>query len=90
MLDWEERVLYPVLEEFFGINRPTREMRYEHDGIRRYLPGLEASLVDARKWERFSLDLVHLVEHHLKHEANGLFPVYERLVEAGLGISQVQ
>jgi len=57
------------------------------------LPGLEAALGSDGKdggWERFSLDLIHLLEHHLKHEGDGLYPVYERFLEAGLGVSEVQ
>ena len=90
MLDWEERVLYPPVNKFLRTDRPTREMHYEHQGIRRFLPRLDAALRchgSGRGWERFSLDLIHLVEHHLKHEGQGLYPVYERLLEAGLGPS---
>jgi len=93
LLDWEESVLYPPLNQFLQTDRPTREMRYEHDGIRRFLPRLEAALRSDGNdggWERFSLDLIHLMEHHLKHEGDGLYPVYERLLEAGLGITKVQ
>ena len=92
-LDWEESEVFPALDSFLLNSRPTREMLYEHQGIRRFLPGLEgalASLGKDRGWERFSLDLVHLLEHHIEHEEQGLYPVYERLLEGGKGESEVQ
>lgn len=85
-LSWEEREIYPALDKFLLTNRPTREMFYEHEGIRRYLPELETVLAaaeDNRTWERFSLNLIHLLEHHIEHEERGLYPLYERLVEGG-------
>ena len=81
-LDWEEAEVFPVVARFLGTDRPTREMLYEHQGVRRFLPRLEASLdpqADYRSWERFSLDLIHLLEHHIEHEESGLYPVFERL-----------
>ena len=92
-LGWEETEIHPPLDKFFPTNRPTREMFYEHEGIRRFLPGLEEALASPRwsaLWERFSLDLIHLLEHHIEHEERGLYPVYERLVEGGKGMGEVQ
>lgn len=92
-LNWEEREIYPALDKFLLSNRPTREMFYEHEGIRRYLPELEEALASPerdRRWELFSLNLIHLLEHHIEHEERGLYPVYERLVEEGKGIGEVQ
>lgn len=92
-LRWEETEIYPVLDKFLLSNRPTREMFYEHEGIRRYLPQLGEALAypqGDRGWEKFSLNLIHLVEHHIEHEERGLYPVYERLVEGGKGGAQVQ
>lgn len=89
----EERQIFPTVEKFLLSNRPTREMLYEHEGIRRFLPGLEEALASRpgdRTWERFSLDLIHLLEHHIEHEERGLYPLYERLVEGGKGDGQVQ
>ncbi len=79
-LAWEEAELYPRFDAWLGTNRVTRELGYEHLGIRRMLPGLEAALVgDGKVWEKFSLDLIHLLEHHIEHEERGLYPVCERL-----------
>ncbi|MFN8607585.1 MAG: hemerythrin domain-containing protein [Vulcanimicrobiota bacterium] len=92
-LSWEENEIYPALEEFLRATRPTREMRYEHDGIRRFLPELRQALEQTesnRAWERFSLDLIHLLEHHIEHEERGLYPVYERLLKEGKGPGRVQ
>ncbi len=92
-LRWEEREIYPVLDKFLLSNRPTREMFYEHEGIRRYLPELNEALAypqGDRRWEKFSLNLIHLIEHHIEHEERGLYPVYERLLEGGKGGAQVQ
>lgn len=85
---WEEREVYPALDKFLPSNRPTREMFYEHEGIRRYLPEMEEALASPdrdRRWERFSLNLIHLLEHHIEHEERGLYPVYERLLKGGKG-----
>lgn len=92
-LRWEEAEIFPALDKFLLSNRPTREMFYEHEGIRRYLPGLVEALAyprGDRGWEKFSLDLIHLIEHHIEHEERGLYPVYERLVSGGKGPGQVQ
>ena len=92
-LRWEEAEIYPVLDKFLLSNRPTREMFYEHEGIRRYLPELTKALAfpqGDRGWEKFSLNLIHLIEHHIEHEERGLYPVYERLLEGGKGEGQVQ
>lgn len=79
-LDWEEAELYPRFDAWLGHNRVTRELGYEHLGIRRLLPGLEAALAGDRKaWEKFSLDLIHLIEHHIEHEEQSLYPICERL-----------
>ncbi|MBX3168522.1 MAG: hemerythrin domain-containing protein [Candidatus Eremiobacteraeota bacterium] len=81
-LDWEEAEMFPILAGFLHTDRPTREMLYEHQGIRKFLPQLEDSLADTadnRAWERFSLDLIHLLEHHIEHEEDGLYLVFERL-----------
>ncbi len=89
-LQWEERELYPALDKFLLSSRPTRDMFYEHEGIRRYLPEMEEALASPerdRRWERFSLNLIHLLEHHIEHEERGLYPVYERLLEGGKGAS---
>ncbi len=91
-LAWEEAHLFPAIDGFLGDNRVTRELGYEHLGIRRLLPQLSCVLdglspasgwtVAGRKraWEKFSLDMVHLLEHHLEHEELGVYPLYERLV----------
>lgn len=87
-LDWEEERMFPLIDRFLQNSRPTREMLYEHQGIRRFLPGLQAALRcdgTQREWERFALDLIHLVEHHIEHEENGLYPLYERLLKGGKG-----
>ena len=92
-LRWEEGEIHRALDKFFPTNRPTREMFYEHEGIRRFLPGLKEALASPRGsalWERFSLNLIHLLEHHIEHEERGLYPVYERLTEEGKGSGEVQ
>ncbi len=71
LLDWEEHHLYPSISAFLGSDRPARERGYEHQGIRRWLPQLTQALEqasDSRRWERFSLDLIHLMEHHLEYD----------------------
>ncbi len=92
-LAWEEAEMFPDLTRFLGLDRPVREMGYEHDGIRRFLPGFPEALesgAGSRCWERFSLDLIHLLEHHIEHEQGGLYPVFERLLKEGKGVRQVQ
>lgn len=99
-LQWEEAVLFPRIDQFLGTNRVTRELSYEHQGIRRWLPQLPEVLdglkpfsswtEDTRRkaWEKLSLDLIHLLEHHIEHEERGPYPLYERL--EGKGRIQVQ
>lgn len=88
-LAWEEAQIFPEVARFLQNERATREMFYEHEGIRRFLPRLEESLApeaEPRAWERFSLDLVHLLEHHIEHEEDGLYPLFERLLKEGMGV----
>jgi len=71
LLNWEEQHLYPAITAFLGSDRPARERGYEHQGIRRWLPQLSQALEqasDSRRWERFALDLIHLMEHHLEYD----------------------
>jgi hemerythrin-like domain-containing protein len=87
-LQHEEEKIYPRLDDFLLSQRPTREMLYEHQGIRHFLPQLMDALESTENnqvWERFSLDLIHLLEHHIEHEERGLYPVYERLLKEGKG-----
>lgn len=87
---WEQETVYPAVARFLNVQRPTRELAYEHLGVERALPGLVDVLrglgppvgdlgLRRRAWERFELDCVHLLEHHLQHEHRGVFAVYERL-----------
>lgn len=90
-LDWEERQLFPALKEFLGDDRYVRDLGYEHTGIRRLLPGLAVALAqayDKRAWERFSLDLIHLLEHHIEHEERAAYPLYEQLARCRTGVSK--
>lgn len=86
-LDIEEKQMYTPLERWLGNGRPTRELGYEHLGIRRGIPRLlealeaVASGQPVKVWERFSLDVIHLIEHHLEHDHDGPYPVYERLAQ---------
>ena len=102
-MQWEEAVLFPRLDQFLSTTRVTRELAYEHQGIRRWLPQLPDVLdglkpvstwtEDMRRkaWEKFSLDLIHLLEHHIEHEERGPYPLYERLqAKEGKGRIQVQ
>lgn len=86
--EWEERVVYPVVGRFLHNERAVRELGYEHLGLRRLAPTLPPLLQEIktsteapRKWERFRLDVVHLLEHHIEHEEKGVFPLYERLAQ---------
>jgi hypothetical protein len=87
---WEEQTVYPVVASFLGDGRAVRELGYEHLGLQRLLPSLLPCLQELqpgagaepeqrRRWERFRLDVVHLLEHHVEHEEKGVFPLYERL-----------
>lgn len=90
-LAWQESEMFPLICKFLGTDRPTREMGYEHQGLRRFLPELEQALeMLGKRWERFSLDFVHLLEHHIEHEENGLYPIYDRLLQGGKGGCRVQ
>ena len=78
-LEWEERVIFPAVSHFLQNDRAARELGYEHQGLRRFLPGLLSALQNGKAWERFSLDCIHLLEHHIEHEQRGMFPIYARL-----------
>lgn len=79
-LEWEEQEIFPAFDDWLGTPRVCRELGYEHQGIRRLLPGLTTALEGtARQWEQFSLDLIHLIEHHIEHEEVGLYPLWERI-----------
>ncbi|MGE0487841.1 MAG: hemerythrin domain-containing protein [Vulcanimicrobiota bacterium] len=84
-LQIEERLLFPLFEEVTGDTRTTRELSYEHQGIRRglgRLPGfLEKVVAGASKKERdaFEIDFFHLIEHHVEREEKALYPVLETL-----------
>lgn len=100
-LDWEESEVYPRLDRFLGNSRLTRDLGYEHLGIRRLLPKLSEALAclrpdsrlteaeKRRSWERFSLELIHLVEHHIEHEERGAYPLYELLTTQGDSLTQL-
>lgn len=85
----EETVVHAFVRQFLENDRAVRELGYEHEGIRRslarlgeVLDGLGPDAGDLkdrrRRWERFELDCVHLLEHHIEHE-QPLFALFERL-----------
>jgi hemerythrin-like domain-containing protein len=96
-MDWEEREMFPELDRFLETTRLTRELGYEHQGIRRWLPQLQDLLkglhpsspwseaLKRKNWEKYALDLIHLVEHHIEHEERGAYPLYERLRQGRKG-----
>lgn len=90
-LQWEETHLFPALDAFLSTNRVTRELSYEHLGIRRLLPKLGPVLeqlphhANPRKlWEQFALELIHLIEHHIEREERSIYPLWERLSEGNV------
>lgn len=85
---WEERVLYPVVDRQAGSGREpfTASMRYEHRIISRWVDDLvrEASrpVPDGRTFARRADNLLGLMTAHFEEEEAVLLPVLDRTMTA--------
>lgn len=77
----QETSLFPRLEALAPIERATRELGYEHQGLKKGLERLPKLVeqshrgeLEARQRERFDLDFYHLLEHHIERERDALYP----------------
>lgn len=91
-LDFEEGHLYPLYLATVGEQRSLRELGYEHRGIREGLERFEpflAEVLDGRltskQIDAYDIDFFHLLEHHVKREEDGLYPVLEALAPRECG-----
>lgn len=79
----QEAALYPQMETLPFVDRAVRELRYEHQGLKKGLEGLGQTLEEARSRglakaskERLDLDFFHLLEHHLEREKEAIYPAW--------------
>ncbi len=79
----QEAFLYPHMETLPYVDRAVRELRYEHQGLKKGLEGLAQVLSQARDGklvksskERLDLDFFHLLEHHLEREKEAIYPAW--------------
>jgi hemerythrin-like domain-containing protein len=85
--EWEERVLYRVVDRQAGGREPfTASMRHEHAIIRRWSAELAAEaareLPDARAFARRADKLLGLLRAHMEEEEEVLLPVLDRHLTA--------
>lgn len=85
--EWEERVLYRVVDREAGGREPfTASMRHEHAIIRRWVAELAAEAAqkapDARAFARRADKLLGLLTAHMKEEEEVLLPVLDRNMTA--------
>lgn len=77
----QEKVSFPKILEKWPLERPLRELGYEHQGLIRGLATMEQKVSLARRGElekrerdRLDLDFYHLLEHHVERELEALYP----------------
>lgn len=86
--EWEERVLYRVVDREAGSGREpfTASMRHEHAIIRRWVAELAAEagqkVPDARAFARRADKLLGLLTAHMEEEEEVLLPVLDRSLTA--------
>jgi len=86
--EWEERVLYPVVDRYAGGGRPvfTASMRYEHRIIARQLAELahesQRQAPDARRFARHADHLLGLVAAHFEAEEEVLLTLLDSSMTA--------
>lgn len=81
-IEKQEKKTFPDLKREFPIDRPLRELGYEHRGLERGLEQLPPILQRARdgqlskkEREQVDLDFFHLLEHHVERERDALSPI---------------
>jgi hemerythrin-like domain-containing protein len=83
--EWEERVLYPLVDEHAGRGFTT-SMRHEHRIIERWAEELKREAAseqpDARSFVRRADKLLGLILAHFEEEEEVLLPVLERSLPA--------
>jgi len=86
--EWEERVLYPVVDRYAGGGHPvfTASMRYEHRIIARQLAELahesHRQAPDARRFARHADHLLGLVAAHFEAEEEVLLTLLDSSMTA--------
>lgn len=77
----QESRTYPDLIENLPVERPLRELGYEHRGLEKGLKRMPQVLkasregsLSSREREIFDLDFYHLLEHHLERETEAVYP----------------
>jgi len=85
--EWEERVLYPVVDRYAGGGHPfTASMRYEHRIIARQLAELahesRRQAPDARRFARHADHLLGLVAAHFEAEEEVLLTLLDSSMTA--------
>ena len=81
--DWEERVLYPLVDRLAGggEHRFTASMRHEHRIVGRWVADLSQRLAqerfDARAFARRADSLIGLVDAHFEVEEEVLLPLID-------------
>jgi hypothetical protein len=89
---WEEAHVFPELTACLRTDRVTRELGYEHQGLRAALARWSAFLESClqgqstrKQIESFELDLLHLFEHHVEREEQAIYPILEHLLDHATG-----
>ena len=87
--DWEERVLYPVVDRLAGggPNAFTATMRYEHRVVGRWIGELRAEsdkpAIDAARFARRTDNLLGLLWAHFEEEEEVLLPLIDKGMTKG-------
>lgn len=77
----QQENVFPQLLEKLPVDRATRELGYEHQGLLKNLETLKEAVRSARAGqlerrlrEKIDLDFYHLLEHHIERETEALLP----------------